>query len=262
MKKIFTFIAVALCAMSANAQEKLIFENGGTYTDGQELTTTSTKLTLGIDKKKAQYDVKVSNSNAAISDLSVLMMVENSETGEMEEKERAVYISGGNNPKDDNGGGYKPASANVPTNGTYYIITPSKNGKIHAGIVLNASKGFYVVKSNGECLAPNTEYCLKGADSEGNVIDITLNESYQIEEKLTGAVEFDVVANESYYVFCGGSKLGFFGYTFTESSSDGISSAVAEKAAADAPAYNLAGQKVNDNFKGIVVKNGKKVVVK
>lgn len=44
--------------------------------------------------------------------------------------------------------------------------------------------------------------------------------------------------------------------------SDGISSAVAEKAAADAPAYNLAGQKVNDNFKGIVVKNGKKVVVK
>lgn len=44
--------------------------------------------------------------------------------------------------------------------------------------------------------------------------------------------------------------------------SDGISSAVAEKVAADAPAYNLAGQKVNDSFKGIVVKNGKKVVVK
>lgn len=44
--------------------------------------------------------------------------------------------------------------------------------------------------------------------------------------------------------------------------SDGISSAVVEKVAVDAPAYNLAGQKVNDNFKGIVVKNGKKVVVK
>lgn len=42
----------------------------------------------------------------------------------------------------------------------------------------------------------------------------------------------------------------------------GISSAVVEKVAADAPAYNLAGQKVNDSFKGIVVKNGKKVVVK
>lgn len=42
----------------------------------------------------------------------------------------------------------------------------------------------------------------------------------------------------------------------------GISSAVVEKAAVDAPAYNLAGQKVNDSFKGIVVKNGKKVVVK
>ena len=44
--------------------------------------------------------------------------------------------------------------------------------------------------------------------------------------------------------------------------SDGISSAVVEKVAVDAPAYNLAGQKVNDSFKGIVVKNGKKVVVK
>ena len=44
--------------------------------------------------------------------------------------------------------------------------------------------------------------------------------------------------------------------------STGINNAVVEKATADAPAYNLAGQKVNNSFKGIVVKNGKKVVVK
>lgn len=261
MKKIFTFFAIALCAMtSANAQEKMIFENGGTYTDGQELTTASTKLTLGMDKKSAKWSVKVSSSNASLSDLAVLMMVENSETGEMEEKERVVYISGGNNPKDDTGSSYDK-TPNVPTNGTYYVITPSKNGKIHAGIVLNAGKKFYVVKSNGENLAPNTEISLKGGDSEGNIFDVTINDDNTIDDKLTGAVEFDVVANESYYIFCTGSKLGFFGYTFTEGIGSGIQNVAAEKTA-DAPAYNLAGQKVNDSFKGIVVKNGKKVVVK
>ena len=41
----------------------------------------------------------------------------------------------------------------------------------------------------------------------------------------------------------------------------GISS-VSVETVDNAPAYNLAGQKVNDSFKGIVVKNGKKVVVK
>jgi hypothetical protein len=30
----------------------------------------------------------------------------------------------------------------------------------------------------------------------------------------------------------------------------------------NAPIYNLAGQKVNSNFKGIVLQNGKKMVVK
>lgn len=41
----------------------------------------------------------------------------------------------------------------------------------------------------------------------------------------------------------------------------GISSVSAE-IVDNAPAYNLAGQKVNDSFKGIVIKNGRKVVVK
>ena len=41
----------------------------------------------------------------------------------------------------------------------------------------------------------------------------------------------------------------------------GISSVSAETVD-NAPAYNLAGQKVNDSFKGIVIKNGRKVVVK
>lgn len=48
---------------------------------------------------------------------------------------------------------------------------------------------------------------------------------------------------------------------FTIGVVDGISS-VAVETNDNAPAYNLAGQKVNDSFKGVVIKNGKKVVVK
>ncbi|MDE6353789.1 MAG: hypothetical protein K2L56_01810, partial [Prevotella sp.] len=47
----------------------------------------------------------------------------------------------------------------------------------------------------------------------------------------------------------------------TLSVTSGISS-ISVETEDNAPAYNLAGQKVNDSFKGIVIKNGKKVVVK
>ena len=48
---------------------------------------------------------------------------------------------------------------------------------------------------------------------------------------------------------------------FTIGVISGISSVSAETVD-NAPAYNLAGQKVSDSFKGIVIKNGRKVVVK
>ena len=51
MKKIFTLIAVALCAMSVNAQETLAISESETYSDGQELTTANCSVTLGMDKK-------------------------------------------------------------------------------------------------------------------------------------------------------------------------------------------------------------------
>lgn len=44
--------------------------------------------------------------------------------------------------------------------------------------------------------------------------------------------------------------------------SDGIGNISVEKADANAPAYNLAGQKVGYSFKGVVVRNGKKIVRK
>ena len=105
-------------AISVSAQEKVLFENGGTYGNGATLTSENTKLVLGNDRTTKNYDVKLASVKAYCAELFVQqVMVENSETGEMEEKTRVIYVVGNQNPKDgeldgdkSTGGGYKPES--------------------------------------------------------------------------------------------------------------------------------------------------------
>lgn len=220
MKKFFTLFAVAIMALSANAQEKVLFENGGAYGNGATLTSENAKVVLGNDRTTKNYDVKLSTAKAYCAELfGQQVMVENSETGEMEEKTRVVYVVGNQNPKDgeldgdtSKGSGYKPESMNLPQSGTYYMITPSKDGHMVTFVVVNSGKNLYVVKSNGECL-PKDQLTVKADGEEGTVVN--MNDDFTLDEKTTGTLEFDVVANETYYVFCTGSKLSFGGYVFT-----------------------------------------------
>lgn len=61
-----------------------------------------------------------------------------------------------------------------------------------------------------------------------------------------------------------GADVALHGVWVKVDGATGINSAVAEveSADADAPAYNLAGQKVGDNAKGIIIQNGKKYIRK
>ncbi len=220
MKKIFTLITVALMAMSASAQEIALFENGGTYNNGAELSTANAKVVLGNDRTSKPYDVKLSGCKAYTSQyFGQTVQVQNEDTGEMEDKTRVVYVVGNQNPKDKElegdksaGSGYKPESGNLPQSGTYYMFTPTKNGHVCAFIILNYDKSFYVVKgSDGQALAAS-EMVLKADGDEPTVVE--LDADNKVTEKLTGTVEFDVVANETYYIFCTGSKLSFGGYVF------------------------------------------------
>ena len=74
-------------------------------------------------------------------------------------------------------------------------------------------------------------------------------------------VIFDVEAGKSYYCLNHSSQAGFWGYEFTPSGSTGISNV---KAAEDvnAPVYNLAGQQVSKDSKGVLIQNGRKFVNK
>ena len=224
MRKIFTFLAVAMMAVCAQAQEKVLFTNGDTYNNGATLTSEHTKVVLGNDRTTKPYDVKLASCKDYCAELfGQTVQVKNDDTGEMEDKVRIVYVVGNQNPKDgeldkdtSTGGGYKIDKGNLPLSGTYYMITPDVDGHICAYIVLNSGKNFYVVKASDGLPLDYTALTIKADLDEGPKV-VPLAEDYTSSEKVNGTVEFDVVAGETYYVFCTGSKLSFGGYVFTPS---------------------------------------------
>lgn len=281
MKKIFTLIAVAAMALSVNAQEKLIFSATETYADNQELTTASTKLTLGNDQNPGTYKIGQTALDAEVNAyLADFFQTVSTDDGD---KNGVVAINGGNNPKDktgkNSGSGFNAADGktlgNLPQSGTYFVLNTTAAGKVQMGIVLNSGKAFYLIDATNA--APDeTETYLQVVLPESNLKNYTLKDGagevveptpasdekggMEVADKLTGTLEFDAEANHTYYVFCTGSKLGCFGYIFTPGGEAGIQNVNA--AAQSNVVYNLAGQKVDASFKGIAIKNGKKVVIK
>ena len=84
-----------------------------------------------------------------------------------------------------------------------------------------------------------------------------------------GNLIVDAEANKTYYFFQGTTQIGFNGYTFYPGKSkeeivtgiEAIKNIPVEENV-NASVYNLAGQKVNANAKGLLIKNGKKFMNK
>lgn len=135
--------------------------------------------------------------------------------------------------------------------GTVYYYEPAQAGTLTVGVVLNAGKAFYVQDIDGN----NVDFVM--TDSEGTTI-LTENGG-KLEAKVTGAiVTFSVAAGKKYAVYCAGSKLGYYGFKYVVGGT-GIEGVTADKASSDL-LYNVAGQRVNANAKGLVIKNGKKII--
>lgn len=122
--------------------------------------------------------------------------------------------------------------------GTIYVFKPAINGSITVAVVLNADKAFHVSEDGTDL-----------ADYAGIKVD----------DKYYGTYSFTVKAGSTYKVWCDGSKLGFYGFELTDATSVKAIKTVTEN---NGEVYNLAGQKVNANAKGLVIKNGKKFVNK
>lgn len=175
---------------------------------------------------------------------------------------------------------WTPDCGKLPVKGCYYEFTPTADGSLTAGVWLNknlAQKTFYIIDEKAKLLPygdikikgfrQNNTYEKNDADEVvGGFKDFSLNENYLVDlsndtnRPLFGLVTFNVTAGKKYYMFSSNSQLGLFGYQFTPSGS-GISSITATDDA-DAPVYNLAGQRVSKDTKGLLIKNGKKFINK
>ena len=163
----------------------------------------------------------------------------------------------------------------LPVKGLYYRFAAKANGTLKVGIVIHRIKdvGTFVVEEATKTPLPVSALKFEGfmqnntwnGFEEKIWHEFVLNEKYQIEaggqnRVVFGYLSFKVEAGKSYYVFNDRQQMGLYGFEFTPSGT-GISNITATDDA-DAPVYNLAGQRVSKDTKGLLIKNGKKFINK
>ena len=334
MKKIFTLISVALCAMSVNAQT-------WKAADYDLSKATSVTLTEGIYKGNAEgYDVNqpssLESSSIVVEDVEGIKMTavstpNNLGTKDIEEGKKktfwelkgkaetdenpndalitddctpkfAKYLMPQGNPtfiywdyevEGQNGLSFKVGDipeiywtpgANMPAKGAYYKFAATKSGDLRVAIYgnKNANPTYIVDESTKQPLAPsnvkvsiyyqNTGFAYEGNAEEGTAKYFNVGpqaDDYVLQHTngctqnrlVLGYIDFSVEAGKTYWLFNPKSQIGIYGFHFQAGGTDGIASVKAELES-DAPIYNLAGQKVDKGFKGVVIQNGKKMIQK
>lgn len=112
--------------------------------------------------------------------------------------------------------GKADSNTGKPTAGNYFTFTPSKNGSLEVGIYLNINKELWI--SDGEKrLVAGTDFtsAFKRYDKVNNVFTEPVLTNNNLSVAASGTITFDVVAGKTYYVYCTGSKLGWYGMEFT-----------------------------------------------
>lgn len=322
MKKIFTLVSVALCAMSVNAQEVWTVNNAdgtlkadyvanadanamsvvsfatenvtGTHTSGPVAGYTDGELVDGkleakvdntwggIEKKQLSTDesvptfyfVKGKGNPVNLDNIDFEEIVTDGiGTGTYRAKwDASYYMADG--------------TAGLPKNGTYVTLTPKVDGVMKVGVWVNkGSREIYVAKaSDAKALAFGTDVTVSGyINGQNNDVaeDSPLYGYPMLQDNIAtkgteggdayiiGAgnqacwvyLTFNATANETYYVFNKNTQMGFHGFEFT-AGTDGINEVKANTLNENAPVYNLAGQRVSKDTKGILIQNGKKFINK
>ena len=189
---------------------------------------------------------------------------------------------------------YQPDGSNgLPTNGTYVTLKSDVDGSMKVNVWINkGNREIFIVKaSDMKALAFGTDAKISGYVNgqnndveEGSPLYGYVRFQENIDTKNVGAenpgetdayivapgnqaswvyLTFDAAANETYYVFNKSTQVGFGGIEFTPAGQSAIDSIIADEAAdADAPIYNVYGQRVSKDYKGVLIQNGKKFINK
>ena len=234
MKKFFTLIAAVAMAASMNAQGTYAVAVGDEVTAGKQITSVANVTLTYMEKAGTAFVVGKATSNWADADFT-------------------AYVCGVNNGK--------LVSGAEPT-GCVYKFETVKAGSVTVGVQLGGTKGFHILGADFAEVAP-ASYNLPAA-KDGASQEFTQNKKGEniIAEKSNGTVTFSVAEGGTYYVLAAGTKMGFYGFKYVTGTSTGISDIQAPKSSKDGATFNLLGQKVANDAKGIVIKNGKKFINK
>jgi hypothetical protein len=166
----------------------------------------------------------------------------------------------------------------VPARGCYYELSAASAGTIKIGIYVNKNnQATYIAdKATGTHIAASAidvEFYYQNNgftfDDNGTTIDMVSGKmpddfiiqhtnGYTQNRPALGYMTFDMEAGKTYYLFNPKSQLGIYGFYFL-ADTQSITNVKAELDS-NAPRYNLAGQKVAENYKGVVIQNGRKYV--
>ena len=234
MKKFFTLIAAVALAASVNAQGTYAVQVGDKVNAGDKITSVKNVTLTYMENAGTAFADGKATDNWADGDFT-------------------AYVCGKNSGK--------LVSGAEPT-GCAYKFETTKAGSVTVGVQLGGTKGFHILDADFAEVAP-ASYNLPAA-KDGASQEFTQNEKGEniIAEKSNGTVTFSVAEGGTYYVFAAGSKMGFYGFKYVTGTSTGISDIQAPKSSKDGATFNLLGQKVANDAKGIVIKNGKKFINK
>lgn len=233
MKKFFTLIAAVAMAASMNAQGTYAVQVGDKVNAGDQITSVANVTLTYMENDGTAFAGGKKTINWADADFT-------------------AYVCGVNSGK--------LVSGAAPT-GCVYKFDTKVAGTLTVAVQLNAEKGLHVLGSDFAEVAL-ASYNLPSA-KDGASQEMTQNAKNEniVAVKSNGTITFNVAAGGTYYVLAAGTKLGFFGFKFTSGTS-GISNINASEAANEGATFNLLGQKVASNAKGLVIKNGKKFINK
>ena len=234
MKKFFTLIAAVAMAASMNAQGTYAVQIGDNVKAGDQITSVKNITLTYMENDGVEFASGKKTANWADADFG-------------------AYVCGKNSGK--------LVSGAEPT-GCAYKFETTKAGSLTVAVQLNASKGFHILDADFAEVAP-ASYNLPAA-KDGDSQEFTQNDKGEniVSAKSNGTVTFSVAEGGTYYVLAAGTKMGFYGFKYVIGTSTGISDIQAPKSSKDGATFNLLGQKVSNDTKGIVIKNGKKFINK
>ncbi len=168
----------------------------------------------------------------------------------------------------------------VPARGCYYELTAAADGTVKIGVYVNKGNhatyiadkatGIHIPAANikVEFYYQNKTFTFQDGETTVSMVKGTMPDDFIIQHTngytqnrpVLGYMIFPVEAGKTYYLFNPKSQLGVYGFQFSGTS--GVKNINTTTNIANAPRYNLAGQKVSKDFKGVVLQNGKKFVQK